>query len=222
MKNKLIKLLGEDWGNNLHKYLNVQNFNYIGEFLNTERLTKKIHPPKEDIFNAFKFTPFNKVEVVFLSTDPYVHENEAYGVAFGIKEDYRKIPFSLGIIQKEVEDSIYNGLNLGFDYTLKSWCNQGCFMYNIALTVEEKKIGSHLKKWELFTESVIKTLNDKEFCIFVLLGKDTQRYERFIQEKESFHILKVPHPSTSGFYGSKIFSKINLILKNNGRRGIIW
>jgi len=102
-------------------------------------------------------------------------------------------------------------------------------MYNTALTVVEGKTGSHLKIWSPFTEAVIKALNDKEFCIYILLGRNAQSYADLIKPKKGQYIITAPHPAAesyaggnAGFFGSKIFSKTNQILIENGRNQIKW
>jgi len=225
----LNKLTTIEWAKVLRKHLPDDYFQSLGKFLAKEYTTNTVFPPIDDIFNAFKFTDYKDVTVLFLGLDPYIREGQAYGVSFGIKDSCMVVPPSLRNIAKEVENDIYCGFKLCFDLTLQSWCSQGCFMYNTALTVIEGKTGSHLKYWAKFTESVIKALNEKDFCIFVLLGRNAQEYEKFINTKDSFYIVKAPHPSAesyaggkAGFFGSKIFSKINEILKDNNKEIIKW
>ena len=225
----LEKQIGAEWANTIISYLPENYFSELGKELAKEYKTKTIFPLLPDIFNAFKFTPYDKVNVVFLGLNPYIKEGQAYGVSFGIQEECPYVPPSLRNIDKEVENDIYDGFHLAFDYTLKSWCDQGCFMYNTALTVIEGKTGSHLKLWSPFTEAVFKGLNNKEFCIYVLLGKVAQGYAKFIDIKEGHYIIEAPHPAaeayaggTAGFFGSKIFSQINKILIDNGRNQIKW
>lgn len=227
--NKLDKFFGESWGVLFEKYLDIDYFKELGITLKRESGHFTILPPKEDIFNAFKFTPYEKTNVVFLGLDPYIRENQAYGISFGVKDSYMPIPPSLINISKEVENDVYNGLNLGFDYSLKSWCNQGCLMLNTALTVREGVTGSHLKLWAPFTKTIFNIINEKNFVIFVLLGKKAQEYSKYIKKDSNFYIIEAPHPAAegymggnAGFFGSKIFTQINKILNDNGREYIKW
>lgn len=223
------KVINNDWVKELTPYIDTSYFKELGLFLNREREHYKILPNKDDIFNSFKFTPYSITKIMFCGLDPYIREEQAYGISFGIPEDCMKIPPSLGNIYKELESDIHNDLLIDFDYSLKHWCDQGCFMYNTSLTVREGKTGTHLAYWKLFTEGVFKALNNKEFMIYVLLGRKAQEYQKFIEDKPTFHIIKAPHPAAesyaggkAGFFGSKIFSKINTILKNNNYEQINW
>ncbi len=225
----LEKLIGKSWSDAMMPYLSVDYMNDLGRALALEYKQSKVFPPQEDIFNAFKLTPYDKVQVLCLSLDPYIREGQAYGVAFGVRESCIAIPASLRNIEKEVENDIYGGFKLTFDFTLEHWCKQGCFMYNTALTVVEGKTGSHLKLWSPFTKAVVNALNDKDFCIYILLGKNAQSYSELIVPKEGQYIITAPHPAAeayaggnAGFFGSKIFSKTNQILIENGRNKIEW
>ena len=37
-------------------------------------------PARENIFNAFKYTPLNNVKVVIIGQDPYINEKQAIGI----------------------------------------------------------------------------------------------------------------------------------------------
>jgi len=135
---------------------------------------------------------------------------------------------SLRNIQKEVEKDIYDGFRLDFDYSLASWCKQGCFMYNTALTVKEGHTGSHLKVWSPFTKAVLKALNDKDNVIYLLLGKVAQKYGDNITNPTAYKVI-APHPAAEGYSGGKagffnsgVFTIINQILTSNNEEIIKW
>jgi len=225
----LSKVITPEWAQHLSPNISKEYFDELGKILYKEYNTNKVLPPLDEIFNAFKFTRYEDTKIVFLGLDPYIRQGQAYGVSFGIRDSCITIPSSLRNIYKEIESDVYEGLSLGFDYSLKSWCDQGCLMLNVALTVIEGKTGSHLKIWDGFTKSVFKTLNKKEFCIFVLLGRKAQEYKKYIEDKPNFHIIQAAHPAAeaysggkAGFFNSKIFSKINTILINNNKQQIKW
>jgi uracil-DNA glycosylase len=225
----LEKIVGEKWSKELEPYLDKEYFKELGNFLATEYDTHNVYPVRGDIFNAFKFTEYQDINVIIIGLDPYIRHGQAYGISFGVRDSCLLIPASLRNISKEVENDVYDGLQLSFDYTLQSWCEQGCFMYNTALTVVEGKTGSHLKQWAPFTKAVIDSLNNKEFCVYILLGKVAQDYEKYIDKKEGIHIVKAPHPSAesyaggkAGFFGSGIFSQVNKILLDNNKEQIKW
>lgn len=175
----------------------------------------KIYPEQENIFNVFK-QPFDDIKIVILGQDPYHSPGDANGYAFATNN--KKCPPSLKNIFKEIEADIYDGLNLHkyiTDFNLKEWTNQGVFLFNTALTVEEGKPLSHTDLWGKFTVEVLKILSeDKPGLIYMLWGKKAQLFKIFLN-KNTCHILEAPHPSplAQGFEGCKHFSKANEILK---------
>ena len=100
-------------------------------------------------------------------------------------------------------------------------------MLNTILTVEKDKPLSHKNwGWEIFTDQVIRILNEREKpLVFVLWGNFAKSKEVLITNSRHF-ILKANHPSplsaSRGFFGCKHFSKINSILKDLGEKEIAW
>ena len=193
----------------------------IKKFLNKEyKQNKIIYPEKSLIFNAFNLCHIENVKVVILGQDPYHGPNQAHGLSFSVRKKIA-LPPSLINIFKELE----NDLNTKFDKSngnLKNWSEQGVFLLNTTLTVEKNKPLSHSKiGWEIFTDQVIKTLNDsKDNLVFILWGKFAQKKQKLIH-KNKHHILISSHPSPlsayRGFLGCGHFSKVNKILKKENK-----
>lgn len=148
----------------------------------------------------------------------------------GIDTDLVKsIPPTLRNIAKEVESDVgFDYTNHAFDFSLESWAEQGVLLLNTALTVEEGVTKSHFKQWQPFTTYLMNILNDMSGLVFVMLGKDAQRYLKFI-DSSRHHCVTAPHPAAevyaggnAGFFGSKIFSKINEILNESYSYNIEW
>ncbi|WP_349402104.1 uracil-DNA glycosylase, family 1 [Candidatus Phytoplasma solani] len=197
-------------------------FQKIVQFLQEEKKKDQIiYPATKDIFTAFRLTPFNKVKAVILGQDPYHGKNQAHGLSFSVKCEKR--PPSLNNILKELKDdlNIENKQN-----NLNSWALEGVLMLNAVLTVQKNTPLSHQKiGWEIFTQTILQTLQTKKNIVYLLWGKFAQTYEKYIIAKNNY-ILKTAHPSpfsaTSGFFGSKPFSKTNLYLKSHNLKEINW
>ena len=58
-----------------------QLYRFVGE----ERRKYKVYPLGEDVFNALRYTPFERVRVVIIGQDPYHEENQAHGLAFSVR-----------------------------------------------------------------------------------------------------------------------------------------
>ena len=202
---------------------NKEYYIKLFEFVNKEYKEKRCFPLYEDIFNAFKYNDIDKIKVIILGQDPYHEINQAHGLSFSIL-DGNPLPKSLINIYKELYDDLGITRLTG---NLSSWANQGVFLLNNVLTVEEGKANSHKNKgWEIFTNHVIEEINkDNNPKVFVLWGNDAQKKEVLITNPKHL-VLKSAHPSPlssyRGFFSSKPFSKINNFLKENGLDEIDW
>ncbi|WP_341266733.1 uracil-DNA glycosylase [Candidatus Phytoplasma fraxini] len=182
---------------------------------------KKIYPSFENIFEAFRLTPYQNVKAVILGQDPYFNFNQAHGLSFSVFNN--KTPSSLKNIFKELK----NDLNLiSYNNNLTSWALEGVLLLNSVLTVEDSKPLSHQNiGWKEFTQNIFKFLNQKEKVVYILWGKFAQEYTQNINLDENY-ILKSSHPSPlsayKGFFGNHFFSKTNSYLIKNNISPINW
>ena len=216
-------MFNNSWDNILTDEMNKNYFRYIKEFIKEERLTKTIYPPACDLFNAFKLTDFKDIKVVILGQDPYHGEKEAMGLSFSVRRGVRTPP-SLRNIFKELKDD----LNIDrTDSDLSDWAKQGVFLLNTVLTVEKDKANSHKDiGWEIFTDFVIKEINDRlDNVVFILWGRYARDKKRLITNPNHY-IIESAHPSPlsayNGFFGSKPFSKTNNYLESKNKKEIIF
>ena len=211
------------WNSLLKHESEKQYFKNIIKFIILESTTKTIFPPRHQIFRIFDLD-YDKVKVVFLGQDPYHGRGQANGLSFSVNKGI-KIPPSLKNIFLELE----NDLNLKppVNGDLTPWFNQGVFLYNTVLSVEESKPFSHKDiGWLLFSEEVVSFLNKRNTpIVFILLGASAKQYKHLITNKNHY-ILESTHPSPfschKGFFGSKIFSKTNTFLEQKNLEPINW
>lgn len=184
-----------------------------------------VFPPKDEIFNAFVYTPFNKLKVVILGQDPYHDPGQAMGLAFSVHTN-TPIPPSLRNIYKELSADI-EGFVTPSHGNLIPWARQGVLMLNAVLTVESGEANSHKNQgWEQFTDDVIATLNDRcENLVFMLWGNPAQVKGAKIDPQKHL-ILKSAHPSplsaSRGFFGNHHFSLANEYLIKHHKKAIDW
>ncbi len=216
-------MINQKWDEVLKDELKKDYFRKLGIFVKEEYRTKRVFPPYKNIFDALRFTDYDEVKVVILGQDPYHGLGEAHGLSFSVKEGVQ-MPPSLQNIFKELED------DLGIKRTksdLTDWAEEGVLLLNSIMTVVKDKPLSHKDKgWEIFTDNIIKYLNEREDpVIFVLWGSFARSKKQLITNKRHY-IIESPHPSPlsahRGFFGSKPFSKINTILKSNNKEEINW
>ena len=211
------------WLNAINEEFTKPYFTNLKSFLLEERKQFVTYPPGNRIFAAFDFTPFDKVKVVILGQDPYHGEGQANGLCFSVADGIRQPP-SLVNIFKELKSDI--GCEIPKSGNLERWAHQGVFLLNATLTVRANTAGSHQNKgWELFTDSVIKTLSDKkENLVFLLWGNYAKAKAELINANKHL-VLTAAHPSPlarGAFFGSKHFSKTNEFLKSKGIEEIHW
>ena len=212
------------WLEKLRPEFSKPYFTQIKQFLSAEKGNGRvIFPPGPLIFNAFNSTPFEKVRVVILGQDPYHAKGQAMGLCFSVPHGVA-VPASLKNIYKELHRDI--GFKIPNHGDLTHWAEQGVFLLNAILTVEQNNAGSHSKiGWHLFTDAVIKTLSDhREGLIFLLWGNYARSKKLLIDERKHI-ILEAAHPSPlarDAFSGCSHFSKTNSILTQRGEQTIDW
>lgn len=215
-------MIGNDWDIVLK---NIYDGEYFGPLLlrvQNEYNNKIIFPPKNEIFNAFKLTPFANVKVVIMGQDPYHGVGEAHGLSFSVRDEV-KLPPSLKNIYKELYDDL--GVPIKTSGDLSSWAKQGVLMLNSTLTVEKDNANSHRNiGWQQFTDDVIRLIDkNKKDVVFILWGNYARSKKTIIKNN---YIIESAHPSPfsayNGFFGSKPFSKCNNYLKSKGLKEIEW
>ncbi|WP_138160279.1 uracil-DNA glycosylase [Peptoniphilus catoniae] len=213
-----------DWDDLLKDEFKKPYYLNLRELLINEYKNFKIFPPAEDIFNAFKYTPYKDVKVLILGQDPYHNYSQAQGLSFSVRDGV-KIPPSLMNIYKELHDDLK--IEIPQSGSLVKWTGQGIMLLNTTLTVRAHFPMSHSKiGWEIFTDEVIKLLNEKpDPMVFILWGRHAQSKEKFITNDRHL-IIKGPHPSPlsahRGFFGSRPFSRANEFLKENNIEPPSW
>ena len=196
----------------------------LKEFIDNEYNTKTIFPERKNIMNAMKYTPYENVKVVIVGQDPYHGVGEAHGLSFSVQPGI-KTPPSLVNIYKELNRDL--GCYIPNNGYLVKWAKEGVLLLNSVLTVVKDNPGSHRGKgWETFTDTVIKSLNDKEEpIVFLLWGNYAKEKAMYITNPKHL-VLKTSHPSPfsvrNGFDGCSHFSKANKFLEQNGIKPIDW
>ena len=66
-----MELIQNDWDGLLAEEMQKEYFIQLQQFLDQEYKTKRIYPPREDIYNALRYTAYHDVKVLLLGQDPY-------------------------------------------------------------------------------------------------------------------------------------------------------
>lgn len=195
----------------------------LKKYVDNEYTHYTCYPKYNEIYNAFKYTHLRDVKVVILGQDPYHEANQAHGLAFSVL--CPTIPPSLVNIYKEMGNDLHVKINQDGDLTYLA--KQGVLLLNTVLTVREHHANSHTGKgWEIFTDNVLKLLNEVDRpIVFILWGNNAISKEKYLTNKKHL-VLTSSHPSPlscyRGFFNSKPFSKTNDFLIKNNLSPIKW
>lgn len=217
-------MIGNDWDNILKDEFNKDYFKKLMLTVRDEYNKKIIFPRKDEVFKAFRYTPYQNVKVVILGQDPYHGDGEAEGLSFSVPKNI-KIPPSLINIYKELHNDL--GITPPNHGNLSSWAKEGVLLLNSVLTVIKDHAASHEGLgWETFTDNVIKLINKKDTpVVFILWGRFARSKKKLIDNPIHL-VIESAHPSPlsayNGFFNSHPFSKTNDYLIDKGIKPINW
>ena len=213
-----------DWNPILRQEFNKPYWVELQNYIFDQRTSHMVFPAHPDVFRAFHLTSFATLKVVILGQDPYHGVGQANGLCFSVSPGV-SFPPSLRNIFQELEDDL--GVSKPQSGDLAAWAEQGILLLNTTLTVRQGAPASHQGKgWETFTNEVIRCISQKkEKIVFVLWGASARRKKSLIDVTKHTCIESV-HPSPlsayRGFFGSKPFSRINQLLRQQGIPEIDW
>ena len=220
----MMRVLTTDWNHLLADEFTSSYWRKLQEFITLERNLHQVFPAPENVFTALELTSFANTRIVILGQDPYHGPGQAHGLAFSVQHGTR-IPPSLRNIYQELSSDIGCAVPLHGDLT--AWAQQGVLLLNTTLTVRTGQAASHQGHgWEIFTDHIIRELNNKtEQVIFILWGATSRKKANLIDVQRHV-IIESAHPSPlsarHGFFGSRPFSRANAALVKNGREPINW
>ena len=217
----LDQLMAADWAAALAPV--EQKIRALGEFLRGEVAAGRGYLPAGGaVFRAFR-EPMADVRVLVVGQDPYPTPGHPMGLSFSVRPDVRPLPRSLQNIFRELEDDL--GVPPPRSGDLTTWAERGVMMLNRVLTVRPGQPGSHRGRgWEAVTECAIEALARRGGpLVAVLWGRDAQTAAPLLGATPR---VQSAHPSplsaSSGFFGSRPFSRVNALLLGQGATALDW
>lgn len=203
--------IGNDWDEILAPEFKKPYYLALREFLKYEYYHYTVYPDMNDIFNAFRYTPYGDTRVVILGQDPYHQPEQAHGLCFSVREGTPPPP-SLKNIFKELKSDL--GIDAPTCPELTGWARQGVLLLNTTLTVRKGSPQSHKGHgWEIFTDKVITLLSEREEPVVFILWGGNARAKKALINTRRHKIIESAHPSPlsayNGFFGSRPFSRAN-------------
>ena len=86
-----MEIIGNQWDHILAGEFEEEYYKELQKFLDVEYETQTIYPERENVFNALKYSPYDKTKVVILGQDPYHEPGQAHGLCFSVSRGV-KIP----------------------------------------------------------------------------------------------------------------------------------
>ena len=182
--------------------------------------TQNLTPTRNQVMRAFEL-PVGDIRVLLLGQDPYPTDEMACGLAFA-NAPGTKTPQSLKNLMKELQSDL-PGVSSSAD--VAKWSKQGVMLLNSALTTEVGTSGSHQSLWRKFIEDAVSALDQARAgkLVCLSLGLEAKKLAAFVELGE---IVYAAHPSPlsahRGFFGSKIYSRVNQALSDQGQQPIDW
>jgi uracil-DNA glycosylase len=199
------------------------NIAAMGEFLRAEIAAGRGYlPTGEYVLRAFQ-RPLHDVRVLIVGQDPYPTPGHPIGLSFAVDAHVRPIPRSLANIYRELSSDL--GIAPPEHGDLSSWADAGVLLLNRCLTVAPGRSAAHRGKgWEPVTDRAIAALVDRGApLVAILWGRDAQTLRPALG---SVPVIASAHPSplsaSSGFFGSRPFSRANESLVAQGAEPVDW
>lgn len=195
----------------------------LGEFLRGEVAAGRGYlPAGPHVLRAFA-RPLDQVRVLIVGQDPYPTPGHPIGLSFAVAPTVRPIPRSLTNIYQELTADV--GVPMPTNGDLTPWADQGVLLLNRVLTVRPGAPASHRSKgWEEVTACAIGALVARGGpLVAILWGRDARGLAPMLG---SVPRIESAHPSplsaSSGFFGSRPFSRANALLAEQGAAPVDW
>ena len=195
----------------------------MGDWLRDEVAAGRHYLPAGDVVLRAFTQPFADVKVLVVGQDPYPTPGNPIGLSFAVDPDVRPVPRSLANIYRELHDDL--GVTPPQHGDLRAWSEQGVLLLNRVLTVEAGAAGSHRGKgWEAVTDQAVRALVARGTpLVAVLWGAQAASVRPLLGDPP---VVASAHPSplsaSRGFFGSKPFSQVDALLREQGAEPVDW
>jgi len=228
------------WAPLFKDFIESQDMNDLFGYIKQRAVSgaKVLPPSTTNPFRAFAETNKDKLKCIICSNGPYATVIET--------KTKQKIPvadglaISCGTTWKEkgltpVLEQIYNSwedtynpfldVDMIHDGDLLYLAQQGVLLYNIGLTVEENKPGSHNNIWQKFNKYFWEEIINKYYrgLPIIFMGPEAQKSINYLTPMLHYPI-PVIHPGTvtNGKWESTCWKTVDQILWGNNREIIKW
>jgi uracil-DNA glycosylase len=224
----LREIIDADWASALEPV--AGRIAAMGDFLRDEIAAgRRYLPAGENVLRAFR-QPLGAVRVLIVGQDPYPTPGHPVGLSFSVAPTVKRVPPSLANIFREYSDDL--GYPTPSNGDLVPWSERGVLLLNRVLTVRPGQPASHRGLgWEEVTEQAIRVLaarrapgsEQRAPLVAILWGRDARNLAPLL---DGVPLVESAHPSPNsadrGFFGSRPFSRANLLLEQQGAPPVDW
>ncbi len=212
-----------DWRAVLAETLRDPRMAALEERVSIERKTQVVYPAGQNVFAAFRLTPYASVRAVIIGQDPYLERDKLKVWRF----PSRRVSHTGVVAKHPCGARCRHRTSCSCDGSLVPWAQHGVLLLNTYLTVRAGEPASHRRYgWQLLTGAVIQAVNAKPGPVaFLLWGAAAQAQGRSI-DRARHVVMKSAHPSPlsayRGFIGNAPFRRANEELVARGASPIDW
>jgi uracil DNA glycosylase len=192
-----------------------------------------IVPSKKDVFNMFRMLYPHEVKVVIVTQSPYTDccpsTQVPYACGPALLPAFRCVttPVMLQKVIAEACRDLRKNITVSPKDLVLYWISQGVMLLSVSLTFGKncpKYLEDHSVTWEEVMHDILHTISAKIDPIFLLIGKDTWKFENDIKHGR---VIKVSHPTANKstdtpWIGSSVFSAMSIMMIENGNTPIKW
>lgn len=232
-------VIGESWYNSLRSLWDSKGMGKLMIWLDQIYDNSLVYPAREDVFKAFRATPYDKVRLVFLGMDPYPNSWQGIPYANGLCFDCSNVTSQGGSLSPSF-DKIMGEYNRAYpshftvdvmDGVLQRWAREGVLLLNASLTVKAGQSGFHKAVWKPFTKGLLSRIGQGGADLFsggeirptpylIAFGVDAWN---IVNEAgyPSAKVIRVKHPAASCYANEewKPFGDSNFFDEINKRSG---
>ena len=188
------------------------------ERIEAKLIKEPFAPDHQSVLRAFE-TSLDEIKVLIIGQDPYPNPDFAMGLAFSVAPHVTKLPASLrNIFTEYSQDTGYQTPKNG---DLSSWSRQGVMLLNRTLTLSPGLTNSHEDiGWKEFTFNASRILAERNIVAILWGSAASELADLFPNKIVSVH----PSPLSAyrGFFGSKPFTRANIMLQELGISEVDW
>ena len=211
------------WANKIKPFFDKGGFEPVYKRLKEDSMRgKKICPDNLDTFRALIETPYSEIKQVIVGLSPYhtLYDNKIIADGLLMSTRTNHIPPSLEQFYKALEVEFYSGLCLPCEKRpdLTYLAKQGILLWNIGLTCELNKAGSHTQLWKEFQKFFFSEIISITGVPVISLGAEAKVVKNWLGPMQWYFPLS--HPAAASrkqetWNSLGTFSKVNRILKES-------